>query len=57
MSHGHASMVDRNIHVVAKVECAVWHSLEPRVMLARVTEPPILNDGDVGVVAHVHLKT
>jgi hypothetical protein len=25
-------------------------------MLARETKPPILTDGDVGVVDHVHLK-
>jgi hypothetical protein len=55
--HGHAGMVDWYIPIVAEAEkCVVKHSWEPRVMLAHGTEPPILSDGDMGVVAHVHLK-
>jgi hypothetical protein len=58
MGHKHASAVDRNIPVVAKLaECVVQHSRDPRAMLAHGTKAPILNDGDVGVVVHVHLKT
>jgi hypothetical protein len=30
---------------------------EPQAMLAHGTPPPILSDGDMGVVVHVHLKT
>jgi hypothetical protein len=53
MSRGHVSTVDQN-----EVEkCALQHLREPRVMLARGTQPSILSDGDMGVVAHVHLKT
>jgi hypothetical protein len=58
MGHRHTSAVDWNIPIVAKVEeRVVWHSWEPRVMLAHETKPPILSDGDVGIVTHVHLKT
>jgi hypothetical protein len=43
--HGHATTVDRNIPVVAKMEeCIVQHSREPRVFLAHGTKPPILSD-------------
>jgi hypothetical protein len=50
-------MVDWYIPIVAEAEkCVVKHSWEPRVMLAHGTEPPILSDGDMGVVAHIHLK-
>jgi uncharacterized protein (DUF342 family) len=53
MSRGHVSTVDQN-----EVEkCALQHLREPRVMLARGTQPSILSDGDMGVVAHVHLET
>jgi hypothetical protein len=58
MGHRHATAVDSNILVVAELaECVVQHSREPRVMLARIAKAPILSDGDVGVVVHVHLKT
>jgi hypothetical protein len=57
MRHGHVSMVDRYIPVVSEVEKRfVKHSWEPRAMLAHGTQPPILSDGDMGVVVHVHLK-
>jgi hypothetical protein len=51
-------MVDWYIPIVSKVEkYVVKHSRKPRVMLARGTQPPILSDGDMGILAHVHLKT
>jgi hypothetical protein len=57
MCHGHASAVDWYNPVVSEVEKhVVKHSREPRAMLACGTQPPILSDGDVGVVVHVHLK-
>jgi hypothetical protein len=58
MGHRHATVVDRSVPVVAElVECVVQHSWEPRAMLAHGAKAPILSDGDVGVVFHVHLKT
>jgi hypothetical protein len=58
MGHRHAIVVDRSILVVAELaECVIQHSREPRAMLARGAKAPILSDGDVGVVVHVHLKT
>jgi hypothetical protein len=58
MGHRHATTVDRSVPVVAKLaECIVQHSREPQAMLACGAKPPILSDGDVGVVFHVHLKT
>jgi hypothetical protein len=58
MSHGHASTVDWNIPVVSEVkERIVYHLQEPGAMLAYGTPPPILGDGDVGVVIQVHVKT
>jgi hypothetical protein len=57
MSHGHASTVDQNILIIFEVkECVLLHSQEPPAMLAHGTPPPILNDGNVGVVVDVHLK-
>jgi hypothetical protein len=58
MGHRHVTAVDRSVPVVAELEeCVVQHSREPRAMLACGAKAPILSDGDVGVVAHVHLKT
>jgi hypothetical protein len=58
MGHRHATAVDRSVPVVVELaECVVQHSWEPRVMLAHGAKAPILSDGDVGVVFHVHLKT
>jgi hypothetical protein len=58
MGHRHATAVDRSILVVAElVECVIQHSWEPRMMLAHGAKAPILSDGDMGVVFHVHLKT
>jgi hypothetical protein len=58
MGHRHVAMVDRNIPVVAELaECVVQHSWEPRAILAHGAKAPILSDGDVRVVVHVHLKT
>jgi hypothetical protein len=58
MCHGYASTVDRYVPVVAEVEKRiVKHSRKLRAMLAHGTQPPILSDGDVGTLAHVHLKT
>jgi hypothetical protein len=58
MDHRHATAVDRSVPVVAELaECVVQHSREPRAMLAHGAKAPILSDGDVGVVVHVHLKT
>jgi hypothetical protein len=54
----HATAVDRNIPIVAELaECVVQYSREPWAMLARGAKTPILSDGDMGVVVHVHLKT
>jgi hypothetical protein len=58
MGHRHATAVDRTTPVVAELaECVVQHSREPRVMLGHGAKAPILSDGDVGVVVHVHLRT
>jgi hypothetical protein len=58
MGHRHATVVDRNVLVVAELEeCVVQHSWEPRAMLAHGAKAPILSDGVMGVVVHVHLKT
>jgi hypothetical protein len=58
MGHRHATAVDWSVPVVAELtECVVQHSRKPRAMLARGAKGSILSDGDVGVVAHVHLKT
>jgi hypothetical protein len=58
MGHRHETAVDRNVPVVAELgECVVQHSREPQAMLARGAKAPILNDGDMGVVVHVHLET
>jgi hypothetical protein len=58
MGHRHAAVVDRSVPVVAELaECVVQHSRKPRGMLARGAKAPILSDGDMGVVVHVHLKT
>jgi hypothetical protein len=58
MGHRHATAVDRSVPVVAELsECVVQHLREPRAMLAHGAKTPILSDGDVGVVVHVHLKT
>jgi hypothetical protein len=51
-------MVNQYVPIVAKVEKhVIKHSQKPWAMLAHVTQPPILSDGDVGILAHVHLKT
>jgi hypothetical protein len=58
IGHRHTTTVDRNVPVVAELaECVIQHSWEPRSMLAHGAKAPILNDGDVGVAVHVHLKT
>jgi hypothetical protein len=58
MDHRHAAVVDRSVPVVAELaECVVQYSRKPRAMLARGAKAPILSDGDVGVVVHVHMKT
>jgi hypothetical protein len=58
MGHRHVTAVDRSVPVVAElVECVVQYSWEPQAMLARQAKAPILSDGDMGVVVHVHLKT
>jgi hypothetical protein len=58
MGHRHVATVDRSVPIVAELaECVVQHSRKPRAMLARGAKAPILSDGDVGVVVHVHLKT
>jgi hypothetical protein len=58
MGHRHATTVDRNVPVIALLaECIVQYSWEPQVVLARGAKAPILGDGYVGVVVHVHLKT
>jgi hypothetical protein len=58
MCHGHVSTVDRYIPVVSDVEKRVLkHLQKPRVMLAHGTQPPILSNGDMGILAHVSLKT
>jgi hypothetical protein len=58
MGHRHAAAVDWSVPVVAELaECVVQHSQKPPAMLVRGAKAPILGDGDVGVVVHVHLKT
>jgi hypothetical protein len=58
MGHRHATEVDRSVPVVPELaECVVQHSRKPRAMLACGVKAPILSDGDMGVVVHVHLKT
>jgi hypothetical protein len=58
MGHKHATAIDRSIPVIAELaEYVVQHSWEPRAVLAHGAKAPILSDGDVGVVVHVHLKT
>jgi hypothetical protein len=58
MGHRHVTVVDRSVPVVAELaECVVQHSRESRAMLAHGVKAPILSNGDVGVVVHVHLKT
>jgi hypothetical protein len=58
MGHRHATTVDRNVPVIALLaECIVQYSWETQVVLARGAKAPILSDGYVGVVVHVHLKT
>jgi hypothetical protein len=58
MGHGHVTAVDRSIPIVVELaECVVQHSRKPRAVLARGAKAPILSDGGVGVVDHVHLKT
>jgi hypothetical protein len=58
MRYRHATAVDRRVPVVAELaECVVQHSCEPRAMLACAAKAPILSNGDVVVVFHVHLKT
>jgi hypothetical protein len=58
MGHRHAAVVDRSVPVVAELaECIVQHSRKARAMLAHGAKAPILSDGDVGVVVHVHLET
>jgi hypothetical protein len=57
MGHRHATAVDRSVPVVAELaECVVHHSWEPQAVLACGAKAPILSNGDVGVVVHVHLK-
>ncbi len=58
MGHRHETAVDRSVPVVAELaECVIQHSWKPRAMLACGAKAPILSDGDVGVVVHVHLET
>jgi hypothetical protein len=58
MGHRHVTAVDRSVPIVAELaECVVQHSREPRAMLAYGAKAPILSDGDVGIVVHVHMKT
>jgi hypothetical protein len=56
MGHIHATAVNRNIAVVAEpAECVIQHSREHQAMLAHGAKAPILSNGDMGVVVHVHL--
>jgi hypothetical protein len=58
MGHRHVTAVDRNVPVVAELEeCVVQHSQKPWAVLARGAKAPILGDGYMGVVVHVHQKT
>jgi hypothetical protein len=51
------AVVEEDWLVIAEVdECVPKHSWEPQAMLAHGTKTPILADGVVGVVVHVHLK-
>jgi hypothetical protein len=58
IGHRQAAAVDRDIPIVAETkECVVEHSWEPRPVLARGTKSPILDEEEVGIFIHVHLKT
>jgi hypothetical protein len=57
MGHRHTTAVDWSVPVVAELaECVIQHSRKPRAMLARGAKAPVLSNGDMGVVLHVHLK-
>jgi hypothetical protein len=52
-----ATAVERVIPVVAETtECIIQHLWKPRAVLAHGNNSPILGEGEVGVVVHVHLK-
>jgi hypothetical protein len=51
MGHRQPATVDRSIPVIAKMEeCIIWHSREPRAVLAHGTQSPILDEVEVGVI-------
>jgi hypothetical protein len=51
MGHRQPATVDRSIPVIAKMEeCIIWHSREPRAVLAHGTQSPILGEVEVGVI-------
>jgi hypothetical protein len=52
-----SATVDRSVPIIAKTdECIVYHSWEPRAMLASGTHSLIIGEVEVGVVIHLHLK-
>jgi hypothetical protein len=59
MGHRPAAAVERFVvPVVAEtMECIVQHSCKLRAVLARGNKPPVLGEGEVGVVVHIHVKT
>jgi hypothetical protein len=53
-----AAAVERVIPVVAETkECIVQDSQKTRAVLARGNKSPVLDEGEVGVVFYVYLKT
>jgi hypothetical protein len=57
MGYGQSITVDQSVPVVAKTdECIVWHSQEPRAMLAHGTQSSILSEVEVGIIILLHLK-
>jgi hypothetical protein len=54
---GQSATVERNVAVVAEMEeYVLQHPQEPRSMLARGTQSPILDEVEVGVIVQLHLK-
>jgi hypothetical protein len=50
------AVVDGDRSVVVEVdECAQEHSREPWAVSARGMKPPVLAEGAIGVIGHVHL--
>jgi hypothetical protein len=58
MGPGQTAAVERVVPIVAKMmECVIQHSWKPRAVLYHGSRSPVLSEGEVVVVVHVHLKT